>query len=99
MIEIGKQGFVNIVIYAIMGIVLAMITNKIYSHVDKFELDSKIKLAIKFLIFGSVLYYVHHYISKEFASDWQSTTPGLFFVSMYFGLQPNLMNQIAQLLF
>jgi hypothetical protein len=54
-----------------------------------------IRTVAKLLVPALLLFLIHQW-SPRFATDWQSTTPGLFFVSYFFGLQGDLMSDLTK---
>lgn len=45
---------------------------------------------IQLLINIFILYIIEIHISTKISDEWQDTTPGLFFVSIFFGIQLNM---------
>jgi hypothetical protein len=77
-------------IWGLIGIVLGVIVNIIIqstmSQVDV-GYQSEIKLLLQLAICSGVLAFIHVNINNEFGWTWQNITPGLFFVSYFFGTQ------------
>ena len=76
-------------VWGLIGIVFGLVINNLSKHfVDFFKIESKnIKILIQLLFCSIALSYVHTHINNEFGWTWQNVTPGLFFVSFFFGVQ------------
>jgi len=87
------------ILYSIIGIGVGIGTNKLSKQVtDMLGLkDAWTKTATQVVVISVVLALIQTYVSASFASDWNNITPGLFFVSFFFGLQGEVMSSIAQL--
>ncbi len=55
-------------------------------------------IVLQLLMLMSVLYIIETKISVKFAEEFQTTTPGLIFTSVFFLVQTNLMTNINELL-
>lgn len=82
----------------IIGTTFGLLVDKTCTYLQtKYEIDIKIMIAIQLLFIILVAYFIQMFVSDRFANDWQSTTPGLFFVSFFFGTQLNIYNNIQSL--
>lgn len=76
------------IVYVSLGIFLGLLVNSIARKIqDHWKLNNKISIVIQIILMITVLYIVEVHISNYFATNWQSNTPGLFFVSFFFGTQ------------
>jgi len=74
-------------VWGLIGILLGLATNKVGNIMHK-SIDNKYAIIIiQLLICSLVLAFVHVHVSNEFGWSWQNVTPGLFFVSFFFGCQ------------
>lgn len=77
-------------IWGLIGIVLGVLINIILGS-EVVQLTGKYKLEVRLLlqlaICSIVLAVIHVKINNEFGWTWQNVTPGLFFVSYFFGTQ------------
>lgn len=84
--------------YIIPAIFLGIICQKIMKHLQtKFNLDPLTSIIIHLLLLTFVLYIVEIHISLQYGTNWQSITPGLFFVSIFFGLQLSLYDNLDKI--
>lgn len=88
----------TVVLYTVVGAICGLLTNMINKTIikTKFPKPSPVTVLLKTLVCGFTLLTIQSY-NRDFAYDWQSTTPGLFFVSVFFGLQTDLMADITAL--
>lgn len=72
-----------------MGIILGLAVNKIGNvFYSKIGISNKTeKIIMQLLLCSIVLSFIHINISRRFGWSWQNITPGLFFVSYFFGTQ------------
>lgn len=83
-------------LFTIPAIILGLAINRITMEIKKWLNPPIVLLVlIQLLIAILVLYIIETYISSKFSSGWQSNTPGLFFVAIYFGLQTLLYADIV----
>lgn len=96
--QTGKHDVKSIFVYSMTAIVLGMIMDYVNKKLDNnlsiFKQNRYVSVIAKILLIALVFNYIQDHISAEFASDWQSTTPGVFFVSIFFGLQSNLFSTL-----
>lgn len=77
--------------YATVGAILGLTIDILSAKLQlKYDIRPGLMWLIQMFVLITVLYIVETFISRQFAQDWQSTTKGLFFVFLYFGLQNNL---------
>lgn len=82
-------------LYVLPGIVIGVLCEKITRYLQtKYKLNPLVAIIIQLFIISVVLYLIEFYVSPEYGSNWQSITPGLFFVSVFFGLQSSLYSNI-----
>lgn len=77
-------------LWGLIGIVLGVLINIILQYgvlqfTGKYELE--VRLLLQLGICSMVLALIHVKINNEFGWTWQNVTPGLFFVSYFFGTQ------------
>lgn len=77
-------------LWGLIGIVLGVLINLIIDTgllrgTGKYT--NEIKLLLQLTICSFVLAYVHVKSNNKFGWSWQNITPGLFFVSFFFGTQ------------
>lgn len=87
--------------WAVLGIFIGVIINNL---VVKLFLCLKIKnkLVQNFLhlmMCSIVLAYIHININNYFGWSWQNLTPGLFFISFFFGVQYKLFYNLNDLVY
>ena len=96
----GQTSIQAILVYSIIGTAIGLtvdnVNKKVSIAIPDLNRNKWIRALIKLIILGVTLLSVHR-MFPSFASDWQSTTPGLFFVSFVFGLQSDLMSSLSQL--
>ena len=80
---------------AIPAYILGIIIEKYFERLTIMYPNKLLILGFTQLIVSiSILYYIQTYISSSYAYDWQHTTPGLFFGSIFFGIQSHLYSNI-----
>lgn len=90
--------FGRVAFHIIPAIIVGVIVDKISEKIQKkFKLGPLVALIIQILIVTIVLFIIEKYISRFMSDEWQGNTPGLFFVSFYFGLQFNAFSNISAL--
>lgn len=87
-----------ILAYSALGVAAGLATNRVNAWLDArapalYE-RRPVAAALKLLLLAAVLAGAQA-ASARFAADWQATTPGLFFVSLFFGLQTSLMEDLV----
>ena len=87
------------IIWSVMGIVLGIWINNLSSTlIVKLNLtDTYNKIFFQVIICSFILSIIHIYVNNYFGWTWQNLTPGLFFVSFFFGVQFNIFNNIISL--
>lgn len=95
-----REGPLAIVLYAVLGVVAGALVNRfnrlLDSRLPKMYASPWAAAPLKLLPAVLVLAGTELPL-PGFAMDWQSTTPGVFFVSMFFGMQTGLMEDLARL--
>lgn len=89
-----KESLTNMILknfmWGIVGIVLGILINValesgILEIVGKYQIE--VRLMLQLMICSIVLAFIHVKINNKFGWSWQNITPGLFFVSYFFGTQ------------
>ncbi len=89
--------YVSILKHMIPAILLGVLVNKISDRIQKItELPALPMIFMQFLLGFVFLYIIETKLARysSFDEEWQSTTPGLGFPALYFGVQTNLFNNI-----
>lgn len=74
--------------FAIIGLFLGLLLTYTTIYLQNFfNLSLLLTLILNILLAISVLYIIETLISPNFSEKWQTTTPGLFFVALFFGPQ------------
>lgn len=82
---------VDCLVFAAAGLMLSGVLEKVFRVLDvKWENDDLLMLLLQVIIAATCLYILEHTFSREFASAWQRTTTGLFFVAFFFRLQTTM---------
>lgn len=86
------------IIWSILGIILGVTTDKVIGGlVHKFNISNDMtKILIHLLACCIILSIIQTTISNYFGWSWQNITPGLFFISFYFGVQYNIFTMIQK---
>lgn len=83
-------------IHIIPGIVLGLSINGVMIKLkESLKFKPLTSIAIHVTILILILYIIETRISTRFAFEWQNITPGLFFVSILFGLQSSLFSDLS----
>ena len=86
----------RIVQQTLMGVIAGIAANRITRTIDGGQNDKKtVFIAFTKLITIGIFLMVLERQFPGMAEEWQSTTPGLFFVSFFFGLQTNVINHMV----
>ncbi len=84
--------------YIVPACILGISVERATKYVQtRYNLSPLISLVFQLILAILVLFVIEKYVSAQFATNWQSTSPGLFFVSIYFSLQPSLYDNISRL--
>ncbi len=84
--------------HIVPAIVLAKTIDKLSCTLkDNLDLSPLLTLMVQGTINVFVLFLIEDYVSRQYASQWQTTTPGIFFTVLFFGLQDNFIRTIALL--
>ena len=88
----------EIAMHTSFGVVGGIVANRAARSVDDGTNDPTAlgETILKLLIIAGVLMFIERQIPGVVA-DWQSTVPGLFFVSFFFGLQTNIISHLVAL--
>ena len=73
-------------LWAIVGVLVGWLGNKINTYLDKTLPVTYLGLVLQLLVLSTLLGILHKAV-LAFGWSWQNTTPGLFFVSVFFGVQ------------
>lgn len=76
--------------WGLAGIALGVVIN-VFLQLNTFDFAGKykneLKLIIQLAVCSFVLAFLHIKVNNQFGWTWQNVTPGLFFVSYFFGTQ------------
>jgi len=64
----------------------------------KYNLDPLVMVVLQLTIAILIFYIIEKYISLQFAFDWQSAVPGIFFTAIFFNAQPSIVDNIKTLI-
>jgi uncharacterized protein YacL len=86
------------IIWAILGIIFGLVINNIVVFlIKKYNINNKYgKVLIHIILCAIILSFIQIYINNYFGWSWQNVTPGLYFVSFFFGVQYNVFNTLSQ---
>jgi F0F1-type ATP synthase assembly protein I len=85
----------RIAVHAVPAIVVGLVIDKVFKKIqDTWKLKPILMIVLQILVIIAVL-FVFERASISYSNEWQSNTPGFFFVSFLFGTQFNLFNNIA----
>lgn len=85
-------------IHIVPGIILGLAINAAMVKLkERLKLSPLMAVAIHITVLILILYIIETKISTRFAFEWQNITPGLFFVSILFGLQTSLFSDLSNL--
>lgn len=81
--------------YSIPAIILGVICEK-FTHYfqNKYMIDPLIAIFMQLFAAITFLCIIELYVCPSYGTSWQGITPGLFFVSIFFGLQSSFYNNI-----
>lgn len=101
MLGFGQNDFLNVILYSVAGIALGAGVNRLNRWLDDgipraYSSNKWLPVLLKLLPPALALAGVQ-LMSADFSLDWQTTTPGLFFVAFFFGLQTSLMEDVVRL--
>lgn len=77
-----------------LGIVLDRTLKKMQ---NEYKIRPIIMIIMQIIIGIAILYLIEKYISKAYATAWQNTTPGFYFVTFYFSTQFQLFTNLGAL--
>ena len=88
----------TVAFYSVPAIILGIACEKIVFYLQKkYNLKPWFAILLQLILATTILYIIEMHISLNFGSNWQIITPGLFFVSIFFGLQASLYNNISSI--
>lgn len=90
-----KVSLYHIVPAIILGALCQHISQKVQ---DKYDLKPLYGIIFQISLMIAILYTIEVHVSLLYSSQWQSITPGLFFVSIFFGLQSSLYDNIIKII-
>lgn len=76
--------FFECALYSLIGFTSGIIINIIIKKSKNYISNEICLLLLNLFLLISVVFIIEKYINKNFAKNWQSITPGLFFISFYF---------------
>ena len=81
--------------HVIPAIILGVICEKLNNYLQiKYKIQPLVAVCLQLIIAIFFLYIIEIYICPSCGVEWQAITPGLFFVSLFFGLQTSLYSNI-----
>lgn len=89
---VGSQGAAALAVYAVAGLALGLAAEAFNRWVSARLCERKPcarALAPK-LVVAAAAFVALQAAFPDFALDWQNTTPGVFFVGLFFGMQASL---------
>lgn len=89
-------GFGAVMLQSLVGLVLGVAVNAFNKAAVGGRWVRPARIALK-LVPVALVALVAEAVAPGFADEWQVTVPGLFFVTMYFGTQTSLMEDVAGL--
>lgn len=85
-------------LYTIIAILTGLIVDILCRYIQKYIVKNTVlMILIQILLVSIMAYIIERYLHRIFAETWQETTPGLFFVSVFFGVQFNLFINIGKI--
>lgn len=89
--------FERCLVFGIIGLFLGIIIEKYFTRLSHKYPNNKLALGISQLLINILLLYIIEIkISEKFSDEWQDTTPGIFFVSIFFGVQAHLYDNLLE---
>lgn len=80
--------FLKCFIFGLLGLVLGLSVNTAATVILKmFKLSRVVKALLQILFCSAILGLIFANYSKDFVYTWQNEIPGLFFISVFFGVQ------------
>ena len=83
-------------LWTLSGILIGLSANLVNSYLVESTKLNYASLLLQLLLTSAVLAIIHQSV-KRFGWTWQNTTPGLFFISFYFGVQFSVFQSIQKL--
>jgi hypothetical protein len=95
----GIIPYFKVSLYHILpAIILGAMCQRFCAYIqERYNLNSLAAIIFQLIVMVFILYIIEIRVSMLYGSQWQSITPGLFFVSLFFGLQTSLYNNIANI--
>lgn len=95
--EIISKMIIKNFVWGMLGLVLGVIVNNIViKTANTFDLRGKNGQNILQILLCSVVLAMIHNYNNYFGWTWQNVTPGLFFVSFFFGTQFKIMTNVNE---
>lgn len=95
----GAQNVAVLALYTALGAALGLGTEWVNRRMGRAACGDKpcARMVVPKLLVIIALFALVQLLLPEFASDWQNTTPGLFFVGVFFGMQGSLFSDAQTL--
>jgi uncharacterized protein YacL len=92
-----KMSYDNFV-WAMVGIISGILLNNIAIKIFKMFniVDDTMQNILQLMLCSVLLAYVHTNMNNYFGWTWQNVTPGLFFVSFFFGTQYKIFSNLSK---
>lgn len=89
----------NNIVWGLIGLIFGLALNWLSIKVfNQLNITNKyVKVLIQTAVIGFALAYVHTTANNYFGWTWQNVTEGLFFVSLFFGVQYDLYSNIQSI--
>ena len=92
-----KEYYKSFFIQGGAGLILGILVDRTTKRIQDYtQFNKYVMILIQLFLAILILYIIERKVSDNFASVWQSTNPGLLFVSLYFGTQFVLYNNIIE---
>jgi uncharacterized protein YacL len=89
----------NSLVWALIGLIFGLVMNwlsiKVFKQLD--ITNKYVKIFLQLLLISVAISYVHTSANNYFGWTWQNVTEGLFFVSLFFGVQFDLYSNIQSI--
>lgn len=85
-------------LYTFLGVLLGTALEDWTKRASSRDAESKALYVMGQLFVGiTILFVLERFVAPQFASEFQSTLPGLFFVAFYFGSQSTLLTNLQEM--
>jgi len=82
--------------HTVSAIIIGVLCEKTCNYIQlRFKMSPLFMLCLQLVLSIFLLYLIEIYICPSCGVEWQAITPGLFFVSIFFGLQTSLYSNIS----